>query len=466
MVSQDCLKSKSLHDLDGPDGSKNGLLSRVRGKFVSRTVVNILCALMFTELFTPASAAYIECANGCRTCWSAATDNCMSCETGFYLLDFTCVANGAAVDCGTQYELDENDRICKAIKTEVQFPCEPATYLSFGGAYHIDQCSSGIAGKSYETWGRSAQTATCEAGYYCSGGSSLRTPVTIYEDLTVKTSFNIYSLVTTTPVANYFDGATGNYCQYGTTCPSGAIQETDCDAGSFCPDNLSGAVDTANVCREGFYCSGRANIPTPNNCYDTSGTGPIDQTSCFNIDTSTGDMCSPGNYCPEKSSVESQCNPGTFLPFRMAIESDDCITCPYGYYCPNLGQDDYVLDSSSASLECDPGYYCETGSVNARQYSCPLDSECSGVDQPHPCDSGFYTAGLRQDTCLSCPSGQYCAGQGAALDCEAGTFCVADMLSYCPPGMRGKSGAALGQSTQSDACEICPPLSSCRQAKQ
>ena len=121
----------------------------------------------------------------------------------------------------------------------------------------------------------------------------------------------------------------GDFCEHGTYCASGSIQETACSAGYFCPNRMQSEVDLVNnKCHEGFYCSGGANIGTPNNCLTGSGTA-----NCFNEDTSDGGYCPQGKYCTEQSSVASSCNAGTFLNYEMGTSSADCKACPYGYFC-------------------------------------------------------------------------------------------------------------------------------------
>ena len=106
----------------------------------------ILISLMVSTLIQPI-LGYIECATGCRKCWSAQSANCMLCEEGYILKNFECVVDTDT--CGSTMEVDTNDRICKATVTDVQFACEPATYISYSGASHVDQCATGTAGKSY-----------------------------------------------------------------------------------------------------------------------------------------------------------------------------------------------------------------------------------------------------------------------------------------------------------------------------
>ena len=80
-------------------------------------------------------------------------------------------------------------------------------------------------------------------------------------------------------------------------------------------------------------------------------------------------------------------------------------------------------DSGDTTNQCRGGYYCETGATTDTQYSCSLDVECPAGETPNPCDAGYYTEGIRQSTCVACPDGDYCAGQGTNVPCEAGYIC-------------------------------------------
>ena len=95
-----------------------------------------------------------------------------------------------------------------------------------------------------------------------------------------------------------------------------------------------------------------------------------------------GDMCRKGSYCPEQSTKMFACEPTKFMPYDHAVKADDCITCPNGKYCDVSG----IWDLSGSTKDCQQGYYCETGAVNARQKDCKFDEKCvTGTLYPEQC---------------------------------------------------------------------------------
>lgn len=123
------------------------------------------------------------------------------------------------------------------------------------------------------------------------------------------------------------------------------------------------ALDTNLKCMKGFYCSGGSQTATPGNPYNGHTLGAA---------AAGGNICDPGNYCVEGSTIKAQCSSGKYLPFYMADEETDCISCPYGKYCPNSGMSDLSDAAAVASgtgittYDCEAGYYCTGGATNAR----------------------------------------------------------------------------------------------------
>ena len=119
---------------------------------------------------------------------------------------------------------------------------------------------------------------------------------------------------------------------------------------------------------------------------------------------------------------------------------DDCIPCPYGYYCL----------SGQAPADCPKGYYCPKGTKTATEYPCPagffidtlnakVKGECKscgvgnycpdGTPAPIPCPKGTYNEiDNTAKECLTCPAGNYC---------DIGT----KVPSKCPPGKYSSDGA-------------------------
>ena len=65
-------------------------------------------------------------------------------------------------------------------------------------------------------------------------------------------------------------------------------------------------------CFGGWYCLGAAEDPRP-------------------PDDATGGRCTPGHFCPNGSSVESECMPGMYCDsYELSEPTGDCLA---GYYC-------------------------------------------------------------------------------------------------------------------------------------
>ncbi|OAF70388.1 hypothetical protein A3Q56_01860 [Intoshia linei] len=116
---------------------------------------------------------------------------------------------------------------------------------------------------------------------------------------------------------------------------------------------------------------------------------------------SKSNICSPGYYCVEGSSVQVACPTGTYNPFPGITSVDSCQLCDQGYYCPSTG-------STKVTNACTEGFYCKEGTsiptdVCPKGYYCP-----KGSSVPVECNDGYYTSVTKQILCSSCPIGYYC----------------------------------------------------------
>ena len=101
----------------------------------------------------------------------------------------------------------------------------------------------------------------------------------------------------------------------------------------------------------------------------------------------------------------------------MLDDPANCVKCPSGYYCNQLGLTTYI------GKECAEGYYCTEGSTDPYQTYCPAKHYCpKGSGVPLECPSGFYQPDIAQAKCLECPSGSYCIN-GEQKSCRAGYYC-------------------------------------------
>ena len=194
--------------------------------------------------------------------------------------------------------------------------------------------------------------------------------------------------------------------------------------------------------------------------------------------------CRPGTYLDPDTGACVDCSPGTYSDDLSSLE---CTPCPRGQAATTAG--------SSRCTPCDPGHYAsETGT--AQCVACPAGTfvgfggaasadqcvPCSpgtfadapGAAKCEPCGAGTYqelsqqiacvpcpastylpgTAARSRYDCLSCPSGTFGAGSGAAScdPCAAGTFTETPGSAFCWPCPVGTYGEGEGNT----ACESCP----------
>jgi hypothetical protein len=116
----------------------------------------------------------------------------MICQAGYIMQDFACKILPDTCDC-TDCQLDANDNTCKRTMYEFDNPCLPSTFSAYESATSVISCNDCAPGKACEEFGSTAFSGTCEAGHYCVGKTSTRTPVKEYSSLSPN-----YSLI------NYF----------------------------------------------------------------------------------------------------------------------------------------------------------------------------------------------------------------------------------------------------------------------
>lgn len=138
-------------------------------------------------------------------------------------------------------------------------------FLITSDDFIIDQ----IIGKYCEGYGLTSVQDNCDGGFYCTGSSTLRTPVASY-------------------ASGLFTAAQGDVCPAGTYCPVGSGSPTPCDGGYYCDNKKTTLLDTSKKCAAGYYCSSGSTSPTPNGIFST-------QNSIAN--DGTGDICPYGQFC-------------------------------------------------------------------------------------------------------------------------------------------------------------------------
>ncbi|OMJ93310.1 hypothetical protein SteCoe_3776 [Stentor coeruleus] len=391
------------------------------------------------------------------------SSDCLSCPAGFY-----CPNPGTTdeniIQCPDGYycqpgTTDYTLTPCSAghycpLGSHEEILCAEGTYQDSTAQSTCKDCTAG----NYCEKGATALTP-CEKGYYCLANTGYKysypCPAGTYMDVTGsetiddckpctagKFCYGVGLLDVTenckegyyctgsaevaTPPDNH---ATGSYCPRGTYCPVGSSVATDCDPGKYCI--TQGISTPSGDCFSGYYCVSNANTPVP-----------------VDIAIYGGTTCSQGSYCQTGSSTETPCPAGKFgAGVRLTVESD-CAPCPYGYYCATTGL-------TAPTGQCSSGYFCEENSQSSTENDCTVGHYCpAGSFEPVPCYYGTYQPSTAQSSCDSCPEGKYCERHtDSGLDCPAGY--------YCPLGTRIDSEFPCLLGTYSDTtglaeCLECP----------
>lgn len=141
-----------------------------------------------------------------------------------------------------------------------------------------------------------------------------------------------------------------------------------------------------NTCAAGAYCPLGSQEPSPITC-------PF------------------GFHCPMNSAEPQSCDSGFYT---NTTGQSSCLKCPPGFYClPVTWREDILVNESITYKPCPRGYYCpeKTGS---NWKPCPPgtfsnDTSLSDVSQCVSCPEGEYCAGdLRTQTNGPCAPGYYC----------------------------------------------------------
>ena len=356
-------------------------------------------------------------------------------------------------------------------------PCSPGMYCEgYGMTSPSGECAAGYycnsSSISARPVNRTSQFGPCPAGHSCPPASPLPTPclggwynpIEMQEECLPCLS-GFFCPVGTIHYSLY-PCPTGHYCLAHTEhanqypCPRGTYNPFNesrtvsaclpCPAGEFC--DSEGLVTSAGSCEHGYYCSGFAESATPS-IFDSIFFTDSSALTCSNV--STGDICPPGTFCPNRSNFPTPCTPGSFcISYGLSEVSGPCSA---GYYCNGSTLEPYPIDKPYGD-RCPPGSYCEVGTSSP--IPCPPGtfSQHSGnhnLSACVPCSPGSYCAsyGLPSPTDI-CPSGVYCpAGQVDHIGwpCPIGHFCIqgSGLPQPCPSG-------TYQSFTLQDHCTTCP----------
>jgi hypothetical protein len=84
--------------------------------------------------------------------------------------------------------------------------------------------------------------------------------------------------------------------------------------------------------------------------------------------------CPAGKYCASGTETPSNCPAGSYRASPGGINLASCTDCVEGYACPSVGM------TTGTSTPCAAGHYCDTGTVNPTENSCPAGTYTDRVD--------------------------------------------------------------------------------------
>ena len=275
-------------------------------------------------------------------------------------------------------------------------PCASGFYCPYLGATtttidyssNTHKCDEGyicLSGsiKPYGTDGTIARA--CSAGKYCPRGATSETdcPLGTYNPSTAAGSCTVCpkgKACLSTGLSAPVDCPQGYYCPIGVSgsenrvqCPAGTFSNdtnlsessecAPCIAGKYCPAGTTDPTVTALNCDAGYFCVYGADSATPSGSYTLGSliSGP----------------CPEGYYCLAGTESPEPCPIGTYGNATGYTQQSDCISCPAGFYCDELG-----LDSTGiTNKQCSAGFVCLSGSTTPT----PQDGANGTI-----CDAGKY----------------------------------------------------------------------------
>ncbi|KAF7241231.1 Signal peptide, CUB and EGF-like domain-containing protein 3 [Varanus komodoensis] len=325
-----------------------------------------------------------------------------------------------------------------------------------------------------------APSGPCEAGFYCTGGSTL---------------------------ANPRDGALGDICPRGHVCPQGSSSPFPCPAGTVAIVGLISVQTFMALHLTSAFCDARINtwVHDRDPFWPTVAGGQCRIVTCVQLAGSVpSEVKRHQRVCAKKagSAQRDQCqariqNTVALLVTIALLAAQSQKRVPLentrmklGKVCAKYVQQGSRLasglfcdpDPKETSLagavnpsDCLPGYYCLLGTKTARQFPCPEGTFSN------------QTALSSQEECWPCPGGKFCANPGLVSPsgpCSPGHYCtlkarvpnpvldetggVCPAGHFCPLGSSSPSpcpsGTLLPQPgmMSRNACLPCPRGSFCQ----
>lgn len=373
--------------------------------------------------------------------------------------------------------------------------CFPGKYGdTTGQSTEATGCKTCPAGKAWELFGTTTNYKICKGGYYCATGSISSIPQSALQGGLRCTKGNYCpegsSSLTTCPAGKYWDRTglaepTGN-CEAGYYCTGGTTQQNPttsggnvCPAGKYCPEGTSTPISCPvgtyrdyqggsvladwYACPDGRYCQTTGLTSYTNNCA-AGYYCPAGQTN----NNPVSYQCPAGSYCPAGSMIAKKCAVGYYQP---NVGQAACLDCPAGSYWDGTDTSTYIA--------CVIGYYCPLNTRYATEYPCPegtygdtvsntQSSDCKPWPAGYYCDQKGQTAYSKKILAgyYSTSTGQIIAKPSDVSNvkgrCETGNYCPegSSSLTPCPAGTYNDG---RGSTSLSD-CQPCPPGKYCNAA--
>ncbi|CDW74865.1 cast multi-domain protein [Stylonychia lemnae] len=292
------------------------------------------------------------------------------------------------------------------------------------------------------------QVIPCPIGYYCPAKSDdpLKCPSGYYQPnpqqsscLSCPTGFYCPQTPNATQALT---------CPKGFYCPVRTLDPVACGTGTFNPFLGQDSVLDCLSCTEGQYCQGSSLTAPTGQC----NAGYYCREKAYQITPDEAEngkdygQCKPGYYCPAGSGSMTPCPIGTINDNLGSTTISDCIPCPAGFYCNQVGASSatFGFDQKSLAYACEDGFICTGGAKSSRPslqagqagQLCPAGSYCSDTQQIQ-CPISYYNADKGRPTCDGCLEGKYCneIGMVKPYNCPAGHYCLKinqGMESYDP----------------------------------
>ncbi|XP_022100039.1 zonadhesin-like [Acanthaster planci] len=287
--------------------------------------------------------------------------------------------------------------------------CPTGTFSNATGLTALSECDDCTAGYYCETPGLTRPTGPCQEGYYCPSGQDIKNPMA---------------------------------CDAGYYCEEGSPEQVECPSGTYQDESTQ---SSCKICNAGYYC----------NVADA----PISDYTLY--------PCPIGYYCPNGTEYSTQygCALGTYGNATMLERQDQCLDCPAGKYCDELGLSSYKGDCA-AGFWCIGGSSTQTPTDGTTGVECPRGQYCkAGVVYPEDCPIGTLSdsGGLKSISgCEPCTGGSYCNGTGLTQPsgpCDPGYYCLTNATTPTPEdgGVTGDPCTAghycPGETTSPIPCE-------------